>query len=213
MPADTETTSSRLGSIWARLKGAQASESLEMRDEAAAEEGRAMPGKPGTMIFQTNLTNRAEVTTAGQAGETPESGVNQFRYFDKCNQDTCSFSHHSVLMNLGDDIPEGWPRFAHDQNRGHNRSIHRRFGDFNQRLLLDYEITLKLIRDDIMQLDKADEKTDSRILRGLSPHHGRDNGAELGRFEKRRELIREGKKIIPKYCTLLSSPRIKPIHV
>lgn len=114
-----------------------------------------------------------------------------------------------MLMKLGDDIPEGWPRFAHDQNYGHNRSIHRRFGDLHQRLLLDYEITLKLIFDDIIQLDKADEKADGRILRGLSPHQSFDNGDGLNRFEKKRELIREAKEILPKYCKLPSPLRMK----
>lgn len=114
-----------------------------------------------------------------------------------------------MLINPGDDIPEGWPRFAHDQNYGHNRSIHRRFGDLNQRLLHDYEIEINIIRDDLMQLDKADEKADSQVLRALSPHQSRDghnNGAELGRFERKRELIMEAKKVFPEYCKLL------PIH-
>lgn len=122
---------------------------------------------------------------------------------------TCPAS--TVLTALGEDIPEGWPRFAHDQNYKHNRSIHRRFGDFNQRLLLDYEITLNLILDDIEELDKADEKSGSQILRGLSPDRSRDNGAELSRYEKKRELIREGKKILPKYCKLLHSRESKTL--
>lgn len=75
--------------------GSRASEPLEMQE--AAEEGRATSGKLGSTIFQTDLTNRVDIAIAQQPGENPESGLDNLRYYDKCEQDMPQLStrHHA----------------------------------------------------------------------------------------------------------------------
>ncbi|KAK4213323.1 hypothetical protein QBC37DRAFT_374116 [Rhypophila decipiens] len=140
------------------------------------------------------------------ASETTGRPSDEFEYYDKYNG-----------------VQGGWPEFAHRQHYEHNRSIHRHFGDTRERLILDHEVRIHLLKCELDSLDKTDANMYPSIIRGLSYYESSSintDDAMLERLTKRRELMDELHDILPKYDELLfhqerlrSLPRIsRPEH-
>lgn len=111
----------------------------------------------------------------------------------------------SSLTNLDEGVKVGWPHLAYIQNYLHNGSIHRRFGSLTQRVLLYEEVQIYRMEDELHELDRLDERTDSNILRGLSPAQLRDRGSGVELQSRKDALLEEISARLERYRGYQSS--------
>ena len=108
--------------------------------------------------------------------EEARRGIDHIKYDHKCKSPPHAMSL-SPLTSSDEGVKVGWPYLAYIQDYLHNRSIHRRFGPLTQRVLLYQEVQLSRMEAELLELDIQDERTDSNLLRGLSPAQTHDHGS------------------------------------